>query len=323
MNKQGILTIIMTLSSIYLFHGCGNIEQTIYLQDVHVSGPINQPPLHLTVKSDSNKITLSPKIFINTANNLNGQVDGHSKVNSNGTYQMDTIFSGGVRKLRESGNNIYDFTGNNFHWAMPDAEVGIDFDIRLSKVIAFIGGLNYSIINQERLTGGSLGFGMFANQKNSGNRFDIGMMWQEMHYNASSVVVTTYQPVSGPSSQSVVFYKDKDKFTTYNFYGTWAYNSVNSVMPFDYYFGFGFYGQTVVNFKPTEFDMGTNWSGNIVNDNRSEVTTSYLMFMIGIYENISENNRLSFGVRVLKEFQIKNLSESLYLFPAIQLDMVF
>jgi len=322
MKKRGSLIIAFAMI-IYLFSGC-SIDQTVYLQDVHVSGPITQPPLHITANTENNVITLSPKIFINTSGNLNGRVDGHSKVNKNGVFQLDTIFNNdGTWNFKESKNNLYEFAGNNFHWSMPDALAGVDFDIHLSRLFSFFGGFNYSIIDEERLAGGSLGLGMFAEHENSGNRFDIGVIWQDMYYDASSVVVTTYHPFYGPSSQDIIFYRDKNKFTAYNFYGTWTYNSINSKMPFDYYFGLGLFGQTLVDFKPSKPDMGDYIYGNVSNDESSNVSTSYMMFMLGIYKNLDEHNRISFGLRVLKEFQIKNLSESLFIVPSIQMDMSF
>jgi hypothetical protein len=144
-----------------------------------------------------------------------------------------------------------------------------------------------------------------------------------MYYYASSIVVTTYQPFSGTGTQNVAFYRDVNKFDSYNFFSTWTYNSVNSRLPFDYYFGLGLFGQTLDDFKPTGLYLGGISTGAVINDNSTEVTTSYLMLMLGIYKNLDERNRLSFGVRVLKEFQIQNLSASVYLFPAIQWDMSF
>jgi hypothetical protein len=321
-NRRTVLIIIIGIT--YLFQGCGSIDRTVYLQNISTSGPMNQPPLHITANNDNNTITLSPKILINTTKSLNGQIDGHSMVNKFGAYQVDTIFNGdGTRVFHESGNNTFNFNGNNFNWNLPDAQVGIDFDVKLSRLIAFFGGINYSIIDEERLTGGVLGFGMFADKEHYGNRFDIGVMWQEMFYDASSIVVTNYHSYDGTTTQSVAFYRDKNKFVTYNFFGNWTYNSVNSSLPFDYYFGLGIFGQTVVQFKPTALDMGTFYSSGYSNTDNTDVTTSYLMFMLGIYKNLNDMNRISFGVRVLKEFQIKNLSESLFVIPSIQLDMSF
>ena len=60
--KKFMQNIVFSLVVIYLLFwaGCTTTKETIYLQEIEVSGPINQPPIHLMDNSDYD-VTISPK----------------------------------------------------------------------------------------------------------------------------------------------------------------------------------------------------------------------------------------------------------------------
>jgi hypothetical protein len=322
MNKWGVCLPVIILFA-YLLQGC-TVKQTVYLQDVRVDGPVNQPPLHLISGDENNILTLSPKIYINTTKQVNGKVDGHSKVNKNGVYQLDTAFgNSGKFILKESGENKYDFTGNNLYWNMPDVLAGMDFDLKLTRVFSFFGSFNYSHIDQQDLFSGAAGFGINSRKPHYGSRFDFGVMWHNLNNEISSAVVTTTSPLFGSSEQSVMLYQDHGKASAYNFFANWTLNSINSSLPFDYYFGLGVFGQTIYDYTPSQTDMGDYLSNVLASPEPMKETAVYLMLMLGVYENIGDNNRISCGVRLIKETQIENLSKSTFLFPTVQWDMSF
>ncbi|MFC2103665.1 hypothetical protein ACFLSS_04470, partial [Bacteroidota bacterium] len=65
--------------------------QTIYLQDIEVSGPILTTPIHITDSTKTPSITISPKFSFNTQKSVNGLVEGHTKINENGIFAVDSI----------------------------------------------------------------------------------------------------------------------------------------------------------------------------------------------------------------------------------------
>jgi hypothetical protein len=64
-----------------LLSSCTTITDSLFVQDIKVRGPINQPPIKVTGR-DSAQFTISPKIFINSNKNFEGFVEGHTKVNN-------------------------------------------------------------------------------------------------------------------------------------------------------------------------------------------------------------------------------------------------
>jgi len=322
MSKWGICLPVLILSA-YLLGGCV-VKQTVYLQDVRVSGPVDQLPLHLVSGDENDIFTLSPKLYINTTKQIDGKVEEHSKVNKNGVYQLDTTFdNSGKFTLSGSGENKYDYAGNNLNWNMPDALAGIDFDLKLSRVFSFFGSFDYSSIEKQGLFSGAAGFGINSRKPHYGSRFDFGVVWQSMHNEISSAVVTTTSQLFGSSQQSVILYKDRGISSTYDFFADWTVNSINSSLPLDYYFGIGVFSQTIYDYVPAQTNMGEYISTVLMPPDPVKKTAVYLMLMLGAYKNLDDNNRISCGVRLIKETQIENLSKSTFLFPTVQWDMSF
>jgi hypothetical protein len=136
-----------------LLSSCTTITDSLFVQDIKVRGPINQPPIKVTGR-DSAQFTISPKIFINSNKNFEGFVEGHTKVNNEGIFQVDTIVNGnGVSYKISHGANRFDFEGKNLHWTIPDYMVGLDLDIALSPKIALSGGFSLSSKDKTNLFG--------------------------------------------------------------------------------------------------------------------------------------------------------------------------
>ena len=135
----------LLLPAVTLFlTGCSSVTQTIYLQNVDVSGPLNQPPI-VVVSHPGSTFTVSPRFSYNGRKYLSGNVDSHSTINENNIYQIDTVYNpDGTRSYKISDSNIYEFKGDNLTWNLPQVTAGLDMDIQLSKAFAVTGGLSYS-----------------------------------------------------------------------------------------------------------------------------------------------------------------------------------
>src|SRR5512135_3942471 len=72
-----------------LLTGCVATEEyTLYLQDVHVSGPISQPPVHTTNNKSGKPVSITPHVAFNGSGRaIAGRIDGHSPVGGDGTFQ--------------------------------------------------------------------------------------------------------------------------------------------------------------------------------------------------------------------------------------------
>ncbi len=223
------------------------MKQSVYLQNVDVGGPINQPPLHITNGQKAHSITFSPKVYINTEKNYRGLAGGHTNVNSYGYFQVDTVINNsGVPGYKESSSNSYIYKGQNLNWNMPDASVGFQVDIALSNHFAVNGGINYAEINQTKLINGSVGIGFFSEKEGSAIRFDFGLLFQNMYYNSSSVVITTIEPTFSSKETEISFYQDYNKSSSTDFYGSLTYNSAYKNSLLNFYLNLSYFGQTVL-----------------------------------------------------------------------------
>jgi len=57
---------------IIVISGCTTIE-TLYLQDVEVTGPINQSPIHITDSTDTPSVTISMRLSYNPEKEIKAQ----------------------------------------------------------------------------------------------------------------------------------------------------------------------------------------------------------------------------------------------------------
>ena len=124
--------------SLLLFISCTTTNQTLYLQEIEISGPINQEPIHLTDSSATPSVTVSPRFSINTQKELQGNHGEHSMVNADGFFQVDTSFfsDGSVKYTETPGANVFPYDGQNLTWNVSTFTAGIDFDFKLTKNFA-------------------------------------------------------------------------------------------------------------------------------------------------------------------------------------------
>jgi len=320
------IKLIAILLSPFLFFGCATITEKIYLQEVEVAGPINHPPIHITGGKEKSSITISPKIFVNTVSDVSGYVN-HTNVNSRGIYQLDTLQNGdGTWRYRESTANTNKYRGKNLNWKLPELYAGLDLDFSLSKSISLAGGINYSSNDQTGLIGGSVGLGFYKESEQGAIRFDAGINIQEYAYDASTVVVTTTDPVWGSPTTEMAFFHDINKNSDINFYASITYNSIFENSPVNFFVSLTYFGQSLLDFEPSETNieyypfLGVT---KYTTDARGEVSSSYLGISPGIYQNLSPWSRVVIGVSIIKNIGLEQPSQSVFVLPVVKLDLMF
>jgi len=313
--------IILFACTLIFLTGCTSVTETIYLQDIKVSGPVNNPPIHITSGQKAGDVTISPRITINPLKSLTGKVDGHTAVDSKGSYRVDTVFNDNKWIYIPSNQNNYEYTGKNVKWNMPNVSAAIDIDLAVSNKIALFGGLNYSVQNQTDLIGGSAGIGIYTDRQNYGFRLDAGISWQQMNYDAASVVVTEVRNGSDKTTY-VDFYRDRNKSSDITFFGTFTYNTKLTDFPFNFFINAGYFGQSLFDFEPRTMDMNFVLFNTRVIDARGEGTAAFLTITPGIYQEMNDFGRVMFGIRMLKETQLES-SDSFFIQPVFQVDLQF
>lgn len=64
--KKIIVLLFAWMTLCLVLAGCNTVTQTIYLQNVEVNGPVNQPPLHVTNDQKKDDVTLTADFNFNT-----------------------------------------------------------------------------------------------------------------------------------------------------------------------------------------------------------------------------------------------------------------
>src|SRR4030042_1733567 len=139
---------------------CANVNQTtvqkIYVQAVQLEGPVNQVPVHITRDSKPHQWRIVPRVDIVNARTFDGQIEGHTGVNSQGVFQVDTVRDNGgniVGFQEPSGVNSRGFRGRNLEWKLPGVNASLDFDYTLSKDFSVVFGFNYALVGQKDFWG--------------------------------------------------------------------------------------------------------------------------------------------------------------------------
>jgi hypothetical protein len=311
----------------FIFSGCADIHQTIYLQNVDVNGPLNHPPIYIS--DGRNGITVSPWLSFNSNKQITGR-SNHSKVNASGVYQVDTIRDGGQIYYGESSANYYEYTQNNVKWNLPDVKAGVDVDLPVSRTISIFGSFNYTSQNLYQIVGGSFGFGFYSVKNNDAIRLNIGCTIQQYQYDATTVVVSTIDPLFGKEYTQVDFFHDIDKKSNLNFFGNLTYNTVSADLPINFFFSLAFFSQTLLNMEPKNLD----WVvypfvfTYTTTDARGEISTSYVSFSPGIYVNITSSMRFVLGVNIVKDLgdfssESGTFTSGLLMMPLAKIDLMF
>lgn len=317
--------IVVILSIAFaLFAGCTTLNQTLYLQDIEVSGPINNPPLNITTGQEQGSFNVSTRFSVNDNKQISGRIEKHSYVDHQGIYRVDTMLNNdGSRYYKESNLNSQEFDGSNLKWNLPAFSAAVNMDYTIGSHMALNVGLNYSVLNQDDYLGGSAGIGIFSENEGSAFRFDAGIMWQSLSYEASTVVITKESHLFGSNSTTVDFFKDRSRSTNWNPYLSLTFNTSAKTSPLNFFLSLGYFSQTLFNFEPSSpnpeyYPLGITV---IRNDQRGESTTSFLNLSTGVFINLTEKSKIILGVKLMKETQIEETSKSLFILPVLQLDM--
>ena len=328
---------IITFGILLLIVSCTPVEKTteyrtIYLQDVEIFGPINQSPVHLTDSIHTPSVTFSPMFSYNTKSNLMNNISGHTPIDENGIFQIDTIYNndGTIDHFEKTqGANIYTYAGNNMSWNIYSLTLGLDMDIKLTKNFALFGGIKYSTNNNQLLWGANLGLGFYGFSKDKlGFRLNIGAHFQSITYDAYTIEDVR---ITGPSNNEeyLIFYHDVNQSTHINPFINFTFNTAIPEWPINIFVNLGYSAQTLVDFEPRDKDERYNTSHNsyyddnyveVVYDRRGQSTAGFIHFTPGLYFKFGQWIRLLLGTRFFFEIQLDDATTKTFFLPMMQVD---
>jgi hypothetical protein len=325
MRTSLLLTALFSFATIV--PGCITTEYTLYLQDVNVTGPISQPPVHITSDMKEKPLRITPHIAINPAGrrDITGQIDGHSKVDRNGIYQVDTIRNSDNTVLfRERTNaNRYAFNGKNLIWKTPAVIVGANFDFTIGNHIALSLGTSYSSESGNGLWGYSAGLGFFSEAINFAFRVDAGIHWQTLAYEAYTAVVEK-ELFSNNSEQRVGFFRDNGTVAPMGFYASLTYNTTHQEWFTNFFLQLCLSKQALADFKPELQNEGFLFpffqQTTVVHDARANYSSTIIGITPGIYMQINHSAKLIAGLHFYVQTQIIDSSPGTIIVPSLMFE---
>lgn len=278
--------LILIVVVFYLF-SC--IDTKVFVQKVEVEGPILHPMTKITSNKSEDEVETSFRFLLNTRENVDINVNGHTYVNGDGEYVVEEV--PGENYYRENeGDNFFQFKGNNTTWNLPQFQFGLNLDIPLSIHTAIGVGIDYSNINSNSYWNGNLGLGFFTENVNTAWRFDFILNMTYLKTNLDYVVTERFR---FNDSRLVYFYSKEisDNYLDYKFMIT--FNTKNIEFPVDLFFNFSFGTQRF--FNKTISAIG--------DENEIELGNNPVNFGVGFYKNITSDMRIIIGTTINNQTQ--------------------
>ncbi len=295
-NHSLIASAILSVIAVVALSGCVTVKDTVYLNELSVSGPIQQPPVHLSKDVKGGDVHIIPRFSINQRRGIDGSTGG-------GTYPTDVMPVPIV----------------NFHWKMPTSQFGLDFDWSVTDGFALTGGVTAAAVDGEDLWGGNFGIGLPFGGNPIAGRFDAGVQLQTMSFDAYSVLVREVTPwYSSTTERSVGYFHDIDHTTPWNIYGSLTLNSVSTGF-LNGFANIAVSRQTTASFAPKHVYELLPFVEYMYTDTRADNTATFLIFTPGISFTLSPAISLLTGFRVLQQFPPDMDATTLFA-PMIQLD---
>jgi hypothetical protein len=238
----GVLVLLVAL----MVSGCW--RQEIYLQDLNVTQGVAAPPVHLTQDSMAQTVRVSPRVTLYGSRPATGRIDGHSLVNSQGVFEVDST----NRPFTEvRGANTNAFAGKNLTWNFPEAIVGVDVDVAFTDRFAMNGSIEFGLGVGNRVLNGHVGLALLIPGPKVAGRIEGGVLFTRQPITADYLV--TYEAAFSSTTEAW-FQTVSGSQSSIDPYVSVTINSNMRQKVFGWFVGLGFAGQTMVSLEPSRFD---------------------------------------------------------------------
>jgi hypothetical protein len=297
------MRIFLVLLPVALLCSACSVTQKVFLQNTEVTGPLTLPPVQVTKDRQEGNITLSLSATLGKDEYVHSQISGHTRVNSSGIFQLDTLRDGNAVTFKEAaGANTYTFQGDNFLWRQPGFAVSAGLDFAVSKGFSLSIGGDFCSTREDEFWGGRIGFGIVSEGKNAALRIDLGGMLRSRTYLASTVVITRTTFFSS-TTESADLYNDRGRSTAIDLFGGITINSKAEGWPLQFFFNGAIARQRVFAFEPSLPVMlfpplYVDYSSQ---SELATFTTTTGIFTPGVFLDITGSSRILMGVRYVVE----------------------
>jgi hypothetical protein len=287
------LSVVLGLS----YSGC-TVKDTIYLQDVSVSGPVSQPAVHINDGAKAGDVCVSTRGSVGNERTVDGHVDGSDGANRYATRYM------------------------NLSWNLPRSYFGADFDFTLSRGVALAIGIDYSTIHDKSFLGGNTGLGFLFHGEVVSGRFDVGIQLQNLDYDSRTVVEHEVTALfSSSTSTDTIYFHDIGNSTLLDYYFSLTINSNRHDWPVNFLAQISLSKQSLTDYRPSTQIINGPFITHIIVDTRAQSSATFLMMTPGIYINLGNSTRMLAGLRIAKEVELTAGTPDIILMPLLQFDI--
>ena len=315
------------LVSAFIAGGC-TVTQTAFVQDIEVTGTIHMPPVRVAAHPRAGQFQITGGFAQASNVDYQAEVPGHTKVDSRGIYQVDTIATGpNAYVLHETpGVNRYPFRGQNFRWDPTPMTMWMDFQLMASNVVALTGGFAMGSSKGKSFWDWRVGLGFVGNGEDVGVRLDAGIQTGELQYTASTVVTTRVEGPFTPAQESVVIFRDEGRNTFVDFYGSLSFNTKFRFMPVQFLLNAAITQHTLYDYSPHTLDpLLAAMFLTIVDANVAAThnTSTFWILSPGVYFELNEQMRIVLGARYAQSADLDNPSHPGFWIPFGQVEIAF
>jgi len=273
----------------FLLHGC--VPRITNLQKVEVNTPPKRDSIRITENKKSSEVEIHTFFSFNEERTLKTKARGHTLVNSDGIYEVESV-PGETFFIERAGVNTQPFEGDNFFWYVPEMQFGFDLDFALTKGFGLTGGLSYASINERDFWSPNFGFAIFSELQTWTWRIDMNTKFHQSNFTAE-VIKTDDITLTGNETREVLFLTLKDQDTHNDPTLAFTLNTRRQEWPLNIFLNYTFGRQT---FYDVEGDLETLFNEFAI----LRYSQSYNTFSAGLFKTFSKNGRILLGVRLTK-----------------------
>lgn len=292
MKSLFLLTILLFI----ILTGCGTT--TPQIQTVDQYGVGNRNTIKITKDEAQDKLSVRFNLSMNRDKSVGALVEGHSKVNNDGIFEVKPV-EGEVYFIERSGVNINEFNGNNFIWHLPELQTNFELEYNILNNVSIYGGGSYARSSDYDLFGYNFGLGFFREQNNWAIRFDIAGAVNDMIADAEYIRVED-KLLTNNTTRKVYFFEEfsKKKYLNMNLGLTintrnsdWFVNGVLS-------YTLGWQNFYDIDTKPVTLS-------DFLQPDDLSYDDSYHSITFGLYKEIETLGKLIAGARFTKYTDLK------------------
>ncbi len=303
--KKSIVLIPTLIFVIIFSFGCSTFDPFVNrIQEVKTETSSLNKPIKITVDRKKNPFQVNAFFAINGDEISENNIEGHTKVNSKGYFEIDTVDAVGRNSYlfnETEGSNEYFFEGSNFIIENPNYEFGFEVDFAVTNSIALFGGVNYSEFNNKGFIGNNVGIGFFKENEDWSFRFDLGL--DNQHSKSVANFVVHEQNFESGTREGIIYQVSRSK----SYMDTYLGFTVNSKKDWllNVFLNYSIGSKTFYDFEFTKNDLVFERHGNLSILNQIDVgefsySHIYNSFAFGFYHNVMDFGRIVFGGRYIK-----------------------